>query len=406
MEDFPGPLTDWIDDHHGYCSNPQSTTLVDGKEQKYILTTVKLEDLEFTNHRYNPRVPTIERVKDLQASITRLGLLSPLTCAYLNKQALENEEDKKECVILIDGRHRFNALKELAVVDAGWGKIARVDVKIFYNLTKSDLHVLATYLNRTRQSLKKGEYYRAIVNIFDEKLNELQRVKGDPAKENEIFDSINTSELSNRNIDLSIGRIVGLTAFNSEEQDSWYQLVGEHQFSKYTNSEGEQFYSPLTAGNLAEFLKSICYPGPYDDYGDKRDVEIGNVVELGRKFRKNVLIKPVKGKSEINGTTVASKYWCMSAFGSLLSEMKGLSEKNGPSLLSDPDIKWSEMERALIVYSRIMEEQAEKIRRYKDSNDPEFLKLAWSHQTIRDNVKNPMKELFEREHFEFSDKGG
>src|SRR5207245_2065052 len=127
---------------------------------------------------------------------------------------------------LIDGRHRFDALQALSIEDKQWANRARVDLKIYFGLSKSDLFSLSAYLNRTRKSLAKGEYYRVIVRIFEEKKKELEALDGKARTEEAVFKAISAQTISNRDFDLSIGRIVGLVAFDDEEADSWYPMVG------------------------------------------------------------------------------------------------------------------------------------------------------------------------------------
>ncbi|HEV8050676.1 MAG TPA: ParB N-terminal domain-containing protein, partial [Thermoplasmata archaeon] len=191
----------------------------------FYLTSVGLLDLDFPSDEFNPRTQSTARTKEIQASITTLGLLTPLTCAYIPP-----EIGDKSRVVLIDGRHRFKALKALQAIDTGWGKRARVDIKIYFGLERSDLYLLATYLNRTRKNLTKGEYYKVVVDIFDEKKSEIEGRTGKPATEEVVFSEIASKALQNRDFDLSVGRIVGMVAFSPEwGEESWYPMVGSRQ---------------------------------------------------------------------------------------------------------------------------------------------------------------------------------
>jgi hypothetical protein len=327
-------------------------------------------------------------VNELQASVRQLGLLTPLTCAYVGTQ-------ESEPVVLIDGRHRFDALKRMAAEETAWAKSGKVDLKVFYGLTRSELHVLATYLNRTRKALRKGEYFKAIVKIYEEKQREIEENTGKPVRETDLFDAIHARELTNRDFDLSIGRIVGLSAFDDEEDDSWYPLVGAFQNEKYS-LDGQTLYCPLTAGNLAEFLSYLCRPHPYSDFGEKRSVELGNVLELGRLFRRTVLSEPVVNRGDVTHTTVGCKFWCMAALGSLMALFDPLPVPSASlSVLANEDIDWKSVRSLLASYVKVMKHQAKIVSDFKSTNEPGFLENAWSYQTQRDQVKFPLRKALQ-----------
>ncbi len=344
-----------------------------------------MSSLQFEKNDYNPRTPSPARVNELLASVRQLSLLSPLTCAFMPL-------GEKELVLLIDGRHRYEALEALAKEDPDWARQARVDLKIYYGLSRSDLHVMATYLNRTRRALRKGEYYKAIVKIFEQKELELRQETGKPVKEIDIFNSIHARELTNRDLDLSVGRLVGIAAFDDEEADSWYPLVGTHQHEK-CDIAGQTYYCPLTAGNLAEFLSYLCFGHPYPDLGERRAVELGNVIRLGRLFRSLVLNDPVKQRHDTTHTTVGSKFWCMAALGGLLENSEAIPEApRGSSALANDDLDWKAIEEVIEGYAKVMKKQADIVRGYKDTSEPGFLKDAWSYQTQREQVRVPLKQ--------------
>jgi hypothetical protein len=392
MDAIPKGLGLWLEKHGaGNWVAGSSKWPGTGEERRYVLATADFGLLSFEDHSYNPRKPSDAKINLLLASVRQLSMLSPITCAFIEGQP-------KEPVVLIDGRHRFSALQKLAAEEPDWAKKARIDLKVFYGLQKSDLHVLATYLNRTRQKLSKGEYYRAIVNIYDEKLKEMEATTGTTPLETEVFSAINARELSNHDPDLSIGRIVGITAFDEEEEGSWYPLVGMHQHEKFIQGN-LAYYRPLTAGNLAEFLTYLCLSRPYKDRGESRAVEIGNVVTLGEAFREIVLTQPIKDRKRITQTTVACKFWCLAAFGDLLKKYKSLPEREAP--FSAPDLDWDRIRSLLKAYSKVMKDQAKVVSEYKDTKDPEFLNRAWSYQTQKDQVRVPLKKALVGAGFSF-----
>jgi hypothetical protein len=410
-DSIPTDLQKWLVSHNALNREEEKTPtaaisgsrspkkkLSDERFKHYVLTTVDLKNLNFNNHKFNPRTPNIGKVNELKASITQLTMISPLTCAFIEKQNLAPDEEE---VMLIDGRHRFDALTHLRKDDPLWFQNARVDLKIFFGLQRSDLHVLATYLNQIRRPLKKGEYYKAIVHIFDEKHRELLSSNGVPIKESEIFSEIHSRELKDRNFDLSIGRIVGITAYDDEQGDSWYPLVGDHQNAKYEDkADRGLFYCPVTAGNLAEYLRYLCRPGPYHDFGEKRAVEIGNVKSLGRSFRKHILVDKVTDRRIVSQTSVACKFWCLSAFGSLMKDAEALFKKDD-SIMADTMIDWKIIDDILSKYSKIMAEQAEIIRKYQETERLLDLDKAWSYQTQSEKVALHLKEALENEGIKF-----
>lgn len=414
-DDLPHELRAWLERHGASEVISQSTPVVymDYPRRRYVLATVRLKDLigddSFTRTDYNPREPDPRKTRDLQASITLLSMLSPLTCAFVDKTN-RDKEDKKEHVILIDGRHRFEALKLLAkdTQNKRWLDETRIDMKVFFGLSKSDMHVLATYLNRTRRALKKGEYFRAIVKIYEKKETELHEATGKPATEEEIFEAVNPHELTDRNYDLSIGRIVGLTAFAKEEGDSWNPFVGVHQADRIDeeNHEFFDYYCPLTANNMGLFLRDQCRVKPYGKEWNKRDMEIGNVVRLGRLFNKIVFTHPLSSRGKFTDTTVSCKSWCISSLGSLMARAEILQNGEEESLLSREDIDWTFVEGLLKEYMKIMEEQAGIVTRYYAEQQldrkMDLYNRAWSHQTEKAIVTSRLQIEFEnRRGFKF-----
>jgi hypothetical protein len=409
--EIPGELTKWLTSHNAINLKAERTPtaviggsrasdipISDERFKHYVLTTVDLMNLTFNNHKFNPRTPNQGKVNELKASITQLTMISPLTCSFTEKKNLAPDEEE---VMLIDGRHRFDALMLLKKNDPSWLQNARVDVKIYFGLQRSDLHVLATYLNQIRRPLKRGEYYKAIVHIFEEKQKELESSKGIPITESQVFSQIHSRELKDRNFDLSIGRIVGITAYDEEQDDSWFPLVGDHQNAKYEEKGDHRvYYRPLTAANLAEFLRHMCKPGPYGDYGEVRAVEIGNVRKLGRQFRKHILVEKIKDRRTVSRTSVACKFWCLSAFGRLMPTVKSLSGK-GESILANPLVAWDVIDDMLIKYSEVMAEQTETIQEYQRSGKLLDLDKAWSYQTQSEKVSLHLRKALEEKGIKF-----
>ena len=249
---------------------------------------------------------------------------------------------------------------------------------------------MATYLNKTRKALAKGEYFKFIVKIYDEKKSELEAKSGKPITEEFLFREIEARELTNKNADLSVGRIVGLTAFDPEEGDSWYPMVGVRQQELIPEKIPEgPGYCPITAGNMATLLGYLCSTSPYVDDGSRRATEIGNVLTLGEHFRKRIL-QPVKSYDLATPTTVCCKHWCLAALGYLMKESARLlckgKIKSDEALLSRTDVLWSRIVDVLSAYVNAMEPQAKMINDYRTTNDIRELKNAWSYQTQREQV--------------------
>jgi hypothetical protein len=285
--------------------------------------------------------------------------------------------------------------------DQSWFDNARIDLKVFYNLHKSDMHVLATYLNRTRRPLKKGEFYKAILRIYLEKKEELEGRTGEPVRESLVFESLVGAELSNAEFDLSIGRIVGTCALDEEEEGSWFPRVGNYQHDRFL-IDGKPYYCPLTAGNLAEFLRHLCRPRAYNDFGEMRAVEFGNVIALGNRFSKIILDKPIAARGVVTHTTVACKFWPLAAFGGLVGDCVDLPAKNSERhMMANTEIPWNTIDDLLKEYRSIMEGQAVVINNYLKSGLLVDLKEAWSYQTQRDQVRKPLRELLIKSGFRF-----
>ncbi len=397
-------LKEWIKDKYGAEPIDYTANLPDNSTEKfrYVLTSIPIKELEFPTNDYNPRKPDQGKVNELAASIKRLSMLTPLVCAYI--------ETNPEKVVLIDGQHRYLALTQIGKErgNSNWYQSLNIDLKIFYGLSSSQLHILSTYLNRTRRNLRKGEYYKAIVKIYFDAKEEYAQEKGKEGTEVEIFDRVG-KDLIDRNFDLSIGRIVGLTAFSEEEEGSWYPYVGIKQGEKLEQSKTAPpkyepltagNYKPLTAGNLAQFLKNLCYPSPYEDDGTKRDIEINNVLKLGTYFTKYIFEPfPIKKTTDVVVSSVASKYWCMLALGSIAKKQLNVGEKEKGtqhSIMSNADVDWKQWEKFISIYGEIMKEEADRVKKAKDTNNIEDIRAAWSFQTIQNRVENAMFDEFKQ----------
>lgn len=379
-------LCDWLAKNHARkLVFDQSAIPYSTQERGFFLTSVQLSTLTFPSDEFNPRTQTTARTNEIRASITSLGLLTPLTCAYIPP---ENDEESR--VVLIDGRHRFKALKELEGQDKDWAKRARVDLKIYVGLERSDLYLLAAYLNRTRKNLTKGEYYRVVVDIFDEKKEEIEGKEGTPASEERIFGAIAHKALQNRDFDLSIGRIVGMVAFTEDYgDDSWYPMVGSRQQEAYDGPLKLTGYKPITAGNLAALLRHVCWAGPYTtDQETLRATELTNVGKLGEIFRERLIKEPVRNYDEATETTMGSKHWTLVSLGIIFrdSRLFAASRRNGRSAFSDEKVKWAVIRRALDAYADEMADQAQRYNEARDSESNIDYGNIWAYQTQSDLI--------------------
>jgi hypothetical protein len=425
---IPTPLQKWLDDREATSARPSVALIPGGKKtREFVLVTVPLRNLEFKNNDYNPREPNEGKVNELAASISTLSLLSPLTCAYIDDAAAataaelsqegqadrkpiprdsKSESEKKdedesdgEPVVLIDGRHRYNALRLLANEDKPWAESVLVDLKIYFDLPLSDVYLLATYLNRTRKSLAKGEYYKFIVEFWESKVNEWKREHRKDPREIDIWPTVESRDLTDRNADLSVGRIVGTVAFDPEDK-GWYPMVGVRQADKLP--DGTPGYCPLTAGNLATLLEYLCYTGPYDDDGTERASELTNAIRLGRRFRRAIL-QPVEDFDVATSSSVGCKHWCLSALGFLMKRWTAALIDGAPdghkSFLAHPKLRWGRIEELLEIYLQALVPQAELINRYRKLKDSEpedaldLLKGAWAYQTQRDQILSGLRPV-------------
>ena len=83
IKKIPVELDRWIHDHNGSAPLTQvGRAPYEDKERAFLLTTVPLSKLSFTDNTFNPRTPSEKKVNELAASITSLSLLTPLTCAF------------------------------------------------------------------------------------------------------------------------------------------------------------------------------------------------------------------------------------------------------------------------------------------------------------------------------------
>ncbi len=408
--DLPKELRDWLDDNElqelewTVCKTLFDANADESEKYRYfLLTSVPLEKLEFKNHYFNPRTPNVNAVKDLSSSIAQLALLSPLTCVFLEEHERppsdKKDIDNDDKVYLIDGRHRFNALKSLqrSNPSSEYSKGLRVDLKIFFHLKKSEVLLMANYLNRSRRQLKPGEYYNSVVSIYDETEKEIIRSNdaGYTPTEKEVFEMIPNEKLKNRNLDLSIGRIVGTVAFDDEDKDSWYGYVGIDQGERIKSSENPMVdgcYRPLTAGVLFHLLKPLCYPSYYTDNGTNRAIEIKNSIELGRHYREHIMKNPARDKATSTATSISCKTYVSMAFGELLRNAiwhkftDDEKEMYKQSVFSNPNLDWDFIDDVLDKFYQIVEPEAAKVNEYRRNNDLKSLNGVWSFQTQKAQV--------------------
>jgi ParB-like nuclease domain len=351
----------------------------------FFLTSVRLSTLTFPSDEFNPRTQTTARTNEIRASITSLGLLTPLTCAYI---PADNGDPSR--VVLIDGRHRFKALKQLEGQDPDWGGRARVDLKIYVGLERSDLYLLAAYLNRTRKNLTKGEYYKVVVEIFDEKKAEIEGREGSPAGEERVFGAIAQKALQSRDFDLSVGRVVGMVAFTQDYgDDSWFPMVGSRQQEAYDGPLKLSGYKPITAGNLAAFLRHLCWAGPYPTEQESyRATELTNVGKLGELFRDRLIKAPVRNYDEATETTMGCKHWTLVSLGIIFRESRLFAPRRqkGLSALSEEKVKWPIIRRALDAYADEMADQARRYNEARASGENIEYGKIWAYQTQSDLI--------------------
>lgn len=395
---IPPALVHWLTQCGAKVASGSATTPRDPLGFHYVLATIPLRNLEFSDHRFNPREPEESRVQEIEASVLQLGLVTPLTCAYVPQVSNDpnHREASNESIVLVDGRHRFSALlslKELPDVGRTWWNSAVQDIKIYYGLSHSEILLLATYLNRTRKNLRKGEYYRVLPSLFNERKCELKRSRNAVLTEREVFTSISAKAVPNKAYDLSIGRLVGIAAFTSTKPDSWYPMVGTHQRQVFRDPT--KGYCPITAGNLAVLLGELCFAGPYTDDGGRRVVELENVFHLGRLFREQILV-PVPSYERTSATIVCCKHWCMQALGKVIrgSRLSQAVLQAGLSPFSSKELDWGVMRRVVRAYFDIMRGQADIVNRIRESqkDDSELLRRAWSYQTQTGQIVPPLRD--------------
>ena len=392
---IPNSLKKWLSDREVDVNKNtvvQETFLNESKKidnygepvfRYYVLSSIKLKYLCFTDNRFNPRIPNEERINELAASIKQLSLLTPLTCV-----CIEDTEFTEE-VLLVDGRHRFEALKLIREMQKDSGETL-IDVKIFFELEKSDALLMANYLNRSRRQLKPAEYYGSVARIYHQAQKELMRKNINVPSEEEIFKYVSDESLKNKNLDLSIGRIVGDIINEEENGDLWYNYVGIDQNSKTNNNE----YKPMTAGVLFHLLKNLCYKKPYTKNESRtRSVEIDNCLQLGAKYEKIVFTKLMENRDETTATYVACKTFVTMAFGEILEYCVKVKDENyieNQKSVFCGDVDWTLVEKVLMAFMTTMEGQAKLVNEYYRKKDLTILKGAWSHQTQKDQIKTSL----------------
>lgn len=226
------------------------------------------------NHRLNPRIPRHQFLKQLQGDIKSLGLLTPLTCALVDRGDIEAGTYE---MLVIDGRHRLEAINQLlnGITEDTDGN---VDVKVISpEAPESFLYQLSLYLNRTRKALKKGEYFKHITELWQKAVEEMTTPDGPPL-ESAVFEFLKgTSELYDAKKDLTIGRIIG-ELLQTEIGDSFIAI-----------GQGEKLYyqeniitKVITAQNFQNLITPFVSFKAYDEPepSESRSKEIMNAIKL------------------------------------------------------------------------------------------------------------------------------
>lgn len=382
----PGPtvpprLRSWLEQRHVDLTEAHTSHLPGHGDhgRSFVLTTVPLRHLRFTDHRYNARQPSEAKINEVTSSMRYMGLLTPLTCFF---------DDQGDEVFLVDGRHRYEALQLLAVEEPDWADRAVVDVKIYMGLQASEVHVASAYLNRTRRNLRNGEYYQIIRTIYQTKYQELATTMKRTPTEDDVFNAISHRELANRNFDLSLGRLVAECAL-SPSSEGWYPFVGGYQGQRILDPRISG-YCPMTAGNLAHLLRPLCTVGPASEA--TRSMERQNIERLGDQFREHVL-EPVHRRSGITGVQTACRHWTLAAFGRILRGLVGAAADVSPFGLSDVD--WKNLGDAVRAYRKIMDKQAELIRGARQEDKDSLPESAWAWQTRLNLVQSALERELE-----------
>lgn len=123
----------------------------------------KLENIELSkisNELYDFRDPNLERLdrkseefNNLKQSVTRQGILSPI---HLTHSTPDGKEDR---YVLVDGRRRFLAAKEL-----GFKTIPSI---IITGKNPQQLAIITLTQNIHRKDLRSGEKTKAIIKLFN-----------------------------------------------------------------------------------------------------------------------------------------------------------------------------------------------------------------------------------------------
>jgi hypothetical protein len=403
MEQIPPELKAWLDERDAFYTSAVARA-PDAEEHPFVLATLPLKSLNFQDGQYNPREPIPAKIKQLAASISSLTMLTPLTAAHVDI----SKSGGTEPVVLLDGRHRFKALemivkrqKELGETSR-WSVDDRIDVKIYHSLSRSQLNALSVFLNEGRRSLKKGEYYSGLLTMYNNRAKEMSAKLHRMPNETEVFETLrNKKGITNLNLDLSIGLHVARAGFDGEAK-GWFPFVGKGQGSPIKGNVEESFKTneqdfnegvwgdekkrfeqkfddtkvslegscPITAGNLAYFLKPLCRPSafPGEKSYDFRSTELQVVRRLGEEFQKCGILTGIENRG-VTPALLACKHWTIRSFSNLLAGLPELMAIKGDeeSILANAEREHEQLiKKGINAYAKACFAAAPKVNQFRD----------------------------------------
>jgi len=283
--------------------NSQNNLYRDSKGNMFHLGILNGKTLE--RHEYQPRAIDHKRVKELKENISIRGLMTPLIVS-------ERKIDTSIKYLILDGQHRYEALKLLELLD-------EIQAKVYVNLTPEVEMDICREANELRKRPNAGERYRTYNRIYNY-YEDFFKNKNKPYSEADLLIA-QKIVAPQKQREVLIGKIVE----RLRDEDEIKNFISDAQVPKKLIIKDKKT-TLITAQNLATFLTHLCRTKPItksemDDknYRNLREEEYKNIKHIV-EFMIKEIIHPYL-KTDIDTAMDFCKHHPISAIGKIVAEV-------------------------------------------------------------------------------------
>lgn len=283
--------------------NAQLNLHRDNKGNMFYLGILDGKNLE--RHEYQPRAIDPKRVKELKENISTRGLMTPLI-------ASERKIVDSTKYLILDGQHRYEALKLLELLD-------EIQAKVYVNLTPEVEMDICREANELRKRPNAGERYRTYNRIYDY-YEEFFKKRNKPYSEADLLvaQKIITPQ-KQREV------LIGRTVERLRSEDKIKNFISDAQVPKKVLIKDKKT-TLITAQNLATFLIHLCRTKPIKKeemrgkgFMDLREDEYENVKHVVEFITKEIIESYFK--TDLDTAMDFCKHHPLSAVGKIIAEV-------------------------------------------------------------------------------------